>query len=383
MKKRIRSLIKQPIIRKHSLNYGKYAVENGGKCMIRVGIVGATGYAGGELVRILMGHKEVEIKWYGSRSYIDKEYASVYQNMFQIVDDICKDDNLKEMAKQVDVIFTATPQGFLAGLLDEEILSQVKVIDLSADFRIKDVATYEKWYGIEHKAPQFIEEAVYGLCEINREKVKQARLVANPGCYPTCSFLSIYPLAKNKVIEMSSVIIDAKSGTSGAGRGAKVNNLYCEVNENIKAYGVASHRHTPEIEEQLGYAAEEEVTLNFTPHLVPMNRGILITAYATLKKKEDGTSYNKEEIRKLYEEAYKEENFVRFLPEGVFPETKWVEGSNYVDVNVVVDERTNRVIMMGAMDNLVKGAAGQAVQNMNLMFGLPEDTGLKLVPMFP
>ena len=182
---------------------------------------------------------------------------------------------------------------------------------------------------------------------------------------------------------MSSVIIDAKSGTSGAGRGAKVNNLYCEVNENIKAYGVASHRHTPEIEEQLGYAAEEEVTLNFTPHLIPMNRGILITAYATLKKKEDGTSYNKEEIRKLYEEAYKEENFVRFLPEGVFPETKWVEGSNYVDVNVVVDERTNRVIMMGAMDNLVKGAAVQAVQNMNLMFGLAENTGLQLVPMFP
>lgn len=351
--------------------------------MIRVGIVGATGYAGGELVRILMGHKEVEIKWYGSRSYIDKEYAAVYQNMFQIVDDICKDDNLKEMAKQVDVIFTATPQGFLAGLLDEEILSQVKVIDLSADFRIKDVATYEKWYGIEHKAPQFIEEAVYGLCEINREKVKAARLIANPGCYPTCSFLSIYPLAKAGVIDMSTVIIDAKSGTSGAGRGAKVNNLYCEVNENIKAYGVASHRHTPEIEEQLGYASGEEVRLNFTPHLVPMNRGILITAYASLKKKADGTSYNKEEIRKLYEEAYKDEKFVRVLPEGTCPETKWVEGSNYVDVNVVVDERTGRVIMMGAMDNLVKGAAGQAVQNMNIMCGLPEDMGLQLVPMFP
>lgn len=351
--------------------------------MIKVGIVGATGYAGGELVRILMGHKEVEIKWYGSRSYIDKEYASVYQNMFQIVEDICKDDNLKEMAKQVDVIFTATPQGFLAGLLDEEILSQVKVIDLSADFRIKDVATYEQWYGIEHKAPQFIEEAVYGLCEINREKVKKARLIANPGCYPTCSFLSVYPLAKAGVIDMSTVIIDAKSGNSGAGRGAKVNNLYCEVNENIKAYGVASHRHTPEIEEQLGYASGEDVRLNFTPHLVPMNRGILITAYASLKKKADGTSYNKEEIRRLYEEAYKNEKFVRVLPEGTCPETKWVEGSNYVDVNVVVDERTNRVIMMGAMDNLVKGAAGQAVQNMNLMFGLPEDMGLQLVPMFP
>ena len=351
--------------------------------MIKVGIVGATGYAGGELVRILLGHKEVEIKWYGSRSYIDKAYASVYQNMFQLVENICKDDNLKEMAKQVDVIFTATPQGFLASLLDEEILSQVKVIDLSADFRIKDVATYETWYGIEHKAPQFIEEAVYGLCEINREAVKKARLIANPGCYPTCSFLSIYPLAKAGLIDMSTVIIDAKSGTSGAGRGAKVNNLYCEVNENIKAYGVASHRHTPEIEEQLSYASGEQVTLNFTPHLVPMNRGILITAYASLKKNADGSIPSKEEIRALYDTYYKEEKFVRFLPEGVFPETKWVEGSNFVDVNVQVDERTGRVIMMGAMDNLVKGAAGQAVQNMNLMFGLSEDTGLQMAPMFP
>ena len=351
--------------------------------MIKVGIVGATGYAGGELVRILLGHKEVEIKWYGSRSYIDKTYASVYQNMFQLVENICKDDNLKEMAKQVDVIFTATPQGFLASLLDEEILSQVKVIDLSADFRIKDVATYETWYGIEHKAPQFIEEAVYGLCEINREAVKKARLIANPGCYPTCSFLSIYPLAKAGLIDMSTVIIDAKSGTSGAGRGAKVNNLYCEVNENIKAYGVASHRHTPEIEEQLSYASGEQVTLNFTPHLVPMNRGILITAYASLKKNADGSIPSKEEIRALYDTYYKEEKFVRFLPEGVFPETKWVEGSNFVDVNVQVDERTGRVIMMGAMDNLVKGAAGQAVQNMNLMFGLSEDTGLQMAPMFP
>ena len=182
---------------------------------------------------------------------------------------------------------------------------------------------------------------------------------------------------------MSTLIIDAKSGTSGAGRGAKVNNLYCEVNENIKAYGVASHRHTPEIEEQLGYVSGEKVVLNFTPHLVPMNRGILITAYASLKKKADGTSYSEEEIRAFYEEAYQNEKFVRVLPKGTCPETKWVEGSNYVDVNVVTDSRTGRVIMMGAMDNLVKGAAGQAVQNMNLMFSLAEDTGLHLVPTFP
>ena len=346
--------------------------------MIRVGIIGATGYAGGELVRLLMNHKEAEIKWFGSRSYVDKKYADVYQNFFQIVDDKCMDDNMEALADEVDVIFTATPQGLCASLVNEDILNKVKIVDLSADFRIKDVATYEKWYGIEHKSPQYIEEAVYGLCEINREDVKKARLIANPGCYPTCSTLSIYPLAKEGLIDMSTVIIDAKSGTSGAGRGAKVDNLYCEVNENIKAYGVANHRHTPEIEEQLSYASGEEVLLNFTPHLVPMNRGILITAYATLKKE---VTY--EEVKAIYDKYYADEKFVRVLEKDVCPQTKWVEGSNYVDVNFKIDPRTKRIIMMGAMDNLVKGAAGQAVQNMNLMFGLKESEGLELIPMFP
>ena len=346
--------------------------------MIRVGIIGSTGYAGGELVRLLMNHKEAEIKWFGSRSYVDKKYAEVYQNFFQIVDDKCMDDNMEALANEVDVIFTATPQGLCASLVNEDILNKVKIVDLSADFRIKDVATYEKWYGIEHKSPQFIEEAVYGLCEINREDVKKARLIANPGCYPTCSTLSIYPLAKEGLIDMNTVIIDAKSGTSGAGRGAKVDNLYCEVNENIKAYGVANHRHTPEIEEQLSYASGEEVLLNFTPHLVPMNRGILITAYATLKK---DVTY--EEVKAIYDKYYADEKFVRVLEKDVCPQTKWVEGSNYVDVNFKIDPRTKRIIMMGAMDNLVKGAAGQAVQNMNLMFGLKESEGLELIPMFP
>ena len=348
------------------------------RIMIKAGIIGATGYAGGELVRILMGHKDVEIKWYGSRSYIDQKYAAVYQNMFQIVEDVCKDDNMEELADQVDVIFTATPQGFCASLLNEDILSKVKVIDLSADFRIKDQNVYEEWYKIEHKSPQFLPEAVYGLCEINREQIKGARILANPGCYPTCSILSIYPLAKEGLIDMNTLIIDAKSGTSGAGRGAKVDNLYCEVNENIKAYGVASHRHTPEIEEQLTYASGVKTVLNFTPHLVPMNRGILVTAYASLKKE---VSY--EEVKAVYDRYYENEQFVRVLEKGICPQTKWVEGSNYVDVNFQLDPRTGRVIMMGAMDNLVKGAAGQAVQNMNLMFGLPENEGLNLVPMFP
>ena len=208
--------------------------------------------------------------------------------------------------------------------------------------------------------------------------MKKARLVANPGCYTTCSILTAYPLAKEGIIDMKTLIVDAKSGTSGAGRGAKVPNLYCEVNENMKAYGVASHRHTPEIEEQLSYASGEEVVINFTPHLVPMNRGILATEYASLKK---DVTY--EEVKAIYDKYYKDEKFVRVLDEGVYPETKWVEGSNYVDINFKIDPRTNRIIMMGAIDNLVKGAAGQAVQNMNLMFGLDEAEGLNLVPMFP
>ena len=352
--------------------------------MIKVGIIGATGYAGAELVRILMNHKETEIKWFGSRSYIDQNYADVYQNFFEIVDAKCLDDNMEELASQVDVIFTATPQGFLAGVLNEEILSKVKIVDLSADFRIKDVATYEKWYKIEHKSPQFIEEAVYGLGEINRDKVTtKTRLVANPGCYTTCSILTAYPLVKEGIIDPDTLIIDAKSGTSGAGRGAKTPNLFCEVNESMKAYGVTTHRHTPEIEEQLGYAAGKEIVVNFTPHLVPMNRGILATEYASLNKKADGTYPSYEEIKAVYDKYYAKERFVRVLKRGVCPETKWVEGSNYVDVNFVIDERTHRVVMMGALDNLVKGAAGQAVQNMNLLFGLDEAEGLKMVPMFP
>lgn len=351
--------------------------------MIKAGIIGATGYAGNELVRILLGHKEVEIKWYGSRSYVGETYASVYQNMFELVDEKCMDDNIEELAEQVDVIFTATPQGYLAGILTEEILKKTKVIDLSADYRIKDVETYEKWYQIEHKSPQFIEEAVYGLCEINREQIKGKRLVANPGCYTTCSILTAYPLVKEGLIDADTLIIDAKSGTSGAGRGAKVQNLFCEVNENMKAYGVATHRHTPEIEEQLGYAAGKEILVNFTPHLVPMNRGILATEYASLNKKADGSYPTYEEIKAVYDKYYAKEKFVRVLPKGICPETKWVEGSNFVDVNFKIDERTGRIIMMGALDNLVKGAAGQAVQNMNILFGFEESEGLSFAPMFP
>lgn len=346
--------------------------------MINVGIIGSTGYAGQELVRLLLQRDDIEIKWYGSKSYIDKKYSSVFPNMFQIVEDTCLDDNMEELAKAVDVIFTATPQGLCSSLVNEDILKNTKIIDLSADFRIKDVSIYEEWYGIKHQSPQYIKEAVYGLCEINREHIKKARLIANPGCYPTCSTLTIYPLLKEGLLEENSIIIDAKSGTSGAGRGAKVSNLFCEVNDSIKAYGVTSHRHTPEIEEQLSYIAGKNITINFTPHLVPMNRGILITAYANLLKP---VTYD--EIKAIYDKYYQEEKFVRVLDTDICPETRWVKGSNFVDVNFKIDHRTNRIVMMGAMDNLVKGAAGQAIQNMNLMFGIEENRGLKLIPMFP
>lgn len=346
--------------------------------MIKVGIIGSTGYAGNELVRLLLGHKEAEIVWYGSRSYVDQKYSDIYRNMFRLVDDKCMDDNMDLLAREADVIFTATPQGYCASVINDEILNNTKIIDLSADFRIKDVPTYEQWYGIEHRAPQFINEAVYGLCEINRGMVRRCRLVANPGCYTTCSILAVYPLLKEGIIKPHSIIIDAKSGVSGAGRGAKVDNLFCEVNENMKAYAVLTHRHTPEIEEQLSYAAGENINVIFTPHLVPMNRGILVTGYADLEK---DVTY--EEVRAVYDKYYSDEYFIRVLDKDVCPQTRWVEGSNFFDVNFKIDQRTGRIIMMGALDNVVKGAAGQAVQNMNLMFGLDEREGLMSAPMFP
>ena len=348
--------------------------------MIKVGIIGATGYAGNELVRLLLGHKDAEIVWLGSRSYIDQNYSDVYRNMFKLVDAKCMDDNMEQLANEVDVIFTATPQGLCALLVNDEILSKTKIIDLSADFRLKDVNVYEQWYKLEHKAPQYIDEAVYGLCEINRDKVsKDTRIIANPGCYTTTSILTLYPMVKEGIINPDTIIIDAKSGTSGAGRGAKVANLFCEVNESMKAYGVGTHRHTPEIEEQLGYACgRDDLKLIFTPHLVPMNRGILVTAYANLTK---DVTY--EDVKAAYDKYYDKEYFIRVLPKDVCPETRWVEGSNFVDIGFKIEPRTNRLIMMGALDNLVKGAAGQAVQNMNLLFGLPENEGLQLAPMFP
>lgn len=345
--------------------------------MINIAIVGSTGYAGEELVRLLLNHKEANIKYYCSKKYIDKKYKDIYKNYFKIIDDVCIEDNLAMISKEVDLIFTATPQGYMSSLLNDEILNNCKIIDLSADFRLKDVNVYEKWYGIKHNTPQYLQKAVYGLCEINRDKIKDTRLLANPGCYTTCSILTVAPLAKSGIIDENSIIIDAKSGVSGAGRNEKLDNLYCEVNENIKAYGITTHRHTPEIEEQLSLISNKKININFTPHLIPMNRGILVTAYANLK---NDKKYDYYSIKEIYADFYKNEKFIRLLDENVYPETKWVKNSNYVDINFKIDERTNRVLMFGAIDNLIKGAAGQAIQNMNIMFGLEEDTGLVFAP---
>ncbi|MCR5099504.1 MAG: N-acetyl-gamma-glutamyl-phosphate reductase [Lachnospiraceae bacterium] len=350
--------------------------------MIKAGIVGATGYAGAELVRLLAGHEQAQVIWYGSKSYVGEDFASIYKNARGFTREECKADDLEKMAEECDVIFTATPQGYLGSVLTEDILKKTKVIDLSADYRLSDIPTYEKWYGIEHKSPQLVEKAVYGLPELHRDDIKNTDLVANPGCYTTCSILTAYPLVAEGLIDPDTLIIDAASGTSGAGRGAKVPNLFCEVNENMKPYGVTSHRHTPEIEQELSLAADHQVVVNFTPHLAPMNRGILATEYASLVQS-GGSFPAMDDIRAAYEKYYGNEYFIRILPAGEMPETRWVEGSNFVDIGFIIDERTHRVIMVGAIDNLVKGAAGQAVQNMNILFGMDEKTGLTGMPVFP
>lgn len=345
--------------------------------MIDVGIIGSTGYAGEELIKMLINHEFANIKFCYSKKFASKKYQDVYKSFFKIIDKECIEEDIIKLSKSVDVIFTATPQGYLSSILNDEILNNCKIIDLSADFRLKNVSIYEKWYKIKHETPHFLDEAVYGLCEINREKIKTTRLLANPGCYTTCSILTIAPLIKSGLIDENTIIIDAKSGVSGAGRNEKLDNLYCEVNENIKAYGITTHRHTPEIEEQLSIISGKNIILNFTPHLIPMNRGILVSAYASFKK---DMKYSYQDIKKIYCDFYQNEKFVRLLDENIYPETRCVKNSNYIDINFKIDERTNRVLMFGAIDNLIKGAAGQAIQNMNLMFDLPEDTGLNIVP---
>ena len=345
--------------------------------MISIGIMGSTGYAGAELSRILNTHPHVKIKFMGSHSYAKQSFGEVYQN-FRHIDSICNDASLDTMSQECDVVFLALPHGIASTQMNENILSQTKIIDLGADFRLTNADIYEKWYNKEHESKELLTEAVYGLCEINRDKIKNSRLVANPGCYATCSILALYPLLEAGIIMPEDIIIDAKSGISGAGRTAELGSLFCEVNETIKAYKILSHRHTPEIEEQLSTGAGTKVSLIFTPHLIPMNRGILATVYAKLKDKQ---TY--EEILDAYRTFYGGEYFIRMTKRGTFPETRWVKASNFCDIGFAVDEDSGRVIIVAALDNLVKGAVGQAVQNMNILFELDEKTGLERVPVFP
>lgn len=346
--------------------------------MVKVGIIGATGYAGQELVRLLQNHPQAEVINLSSRSYAGQAFASVYGNHRNIQTALCQEEDLEALSQEADVVFLALPHGLASSKVTEEVLSRCKIIDLGADFRLQDADIYEEWYKVPHAGKTLLPEAVYGLCEWNREKVRSARLVANPGCYTTCSIMTLAPLVKEHLIDPKSIIIDAKSGVSGAGRGVSLGNLYAEVNESVKAYKIAGHRHTPEIEEQLSYMNGEPLTLTFTPHLIPMQRGILAVCYAGLMP-----GVEREDLEKAYQKYYADEAFVRLYPKGEFPETRWVKGSNYMDIGFEVDRRTGRVIAVGAIDNMVKGAAGQAIQNMNLLFGLPETMGLTMVPMFP
>ncbi len=345
---------------------------------VKVAIVGATGYVGQELFRILYSHPFVEVKYVTSVSYIGKKYADIYQNFNQITDLTCVEDDTEKIAEDCDVMFIALPHGIASKKITKQVLEKCKVIDIGADFRIKDKDVYEKWYGVEHFGEDVLKEAVYGLCELYAEDVKKARLVANPGCYTTCSILSLFPLVKEGLINTDTIVIDAKSGVTGAGRKPDQGTSYCECNESIKAYKVASHRHTPEIEQELSIAAGKNINLIFTPHLTPMNRGILATCYAKLKADVDY-----EKVKSAYSKYYGDKHFVRLLKQGLFPETNRVKGSEYVDIGFTIDNRTNSVIVIGAIDNLVKGAAGQAVQNMNLMFGFEETTALDNPGMFP
>ncbi len=339
---------------------------------LRVGVLGASGYVGSELVRLLLLHPNADIVYLGSKNNRGESLSKLYPGLG--LDLAFEDEALEYLEGRIDLLFLATPHGFSAGLLNEALLSKMKIIDLSADFRLKDPEDYEKYYSFTHSNLGLLKAAVYGLCELYEREIKEASLLANPGCYTTCAILSLYPLLKEGLIELNSIIIDAKSGVSGAGRGAKVENLFCEVNENLKAYALCTHRHTPEIEEQLSLAAKEKIILQFTPHLVPMQRGILSTSYARLKVK-----LSEAELRKIYEKYYANKPFIRLLRPGVLPQTRWVRNTNFMDLNFSIDERTGLVIVVGALDNLIKGAAGQAIQNMNLMFGFKQDEGLRFL----
>jgi N-acetyl-gamma-glutamyl-phosphate reductase len=346
--------------------------------MINVGIIGASGYTGAELARLLCNHPDVRITVATSRQYAGRLLSEIFPSLRGRVDIVLENLTVNELCEKADFFFTAVPHKTAMDLVPGLLAAGKKVVDLSADFRLRDVAVYEEWYQ-PHSSSELLEEAVYGLPELYRERISGCRLVANPGCYPTSIILGLAPLLKTGAIQPQTIIADSKSGTSGAGRTAQTGSLFCEVHDGFRPYKVGrNHRHTPEIEQELSAIAGENLHISFTPHLLPISRGILSTVYGSLTP-----GFDRQKIGALYHEQYKNEPFIRLLEEDSFPATQYVRGSNFCDISYKIDTTTNRIIVMSAIDNVVKGASGQAVQNMNLMYGLKETTGLTVVPFFP
>lgn len=346
--------------------------------MVRVFICGGSGYTGGELLRILLRHSEVVVTGVTSQRSAGKSVSELFPHLHKYANLVYEPLRKEAVLGKADLFFMALPHGESQAAVEYFFQQGKMVIDLSADYRLRDAGMYERWYKVPHAFQAVLKQAVYGLPEVYRNRIKKSRLIANPGCYPTGALLGLLPAVKNTLIDLSSLVIDAKSGTSGAGRKADISVAFCEVNEGFKAYAVGTHRHIPEIEQELSLAAGKGVTINFTPHLLPVDRGILTTIYARLEKKIDEGA-----VGKIYRDTYKKEPFVRVLAHGLYPNIKNVKGTNYCDIGLKLNERTNTLIVITAIDNLVKGASGQAVQNMNIMLGVDETLALDTLAVFP
>jgi len=343
----------------------------------RVGIIGATGYTGLELIRLLLHHPEVEITALTSQKYAGIPIDQVFPSLKKHLQLKCEELFADQIVKKTDFIFTAVPHKTAMETVPSFYRQRKRVVDLSADFRLKDAGVYEKWYQ-KHTAADLLPESVYGLPELHREKIRDAKIVGNPGCYPTGALIGLIPLVKRGMVSLENIVIDSKSGVSGAGRDVVLESLFCEVNEGVRAYKVFEHRHLPEIEQELSEMALKKVSVTFVPHLIPMDRGILTTLYLVLTKK-----CKTEEVLNIFQEHYQKEPFVRICPKGKFPNTRDVRGSNYCDIGIKVKEADAQVVVVTSIDNLVKGASGEAVQNMNIMLGYPETMGLDVLPLSP
>jgi len=343
----------------------------------KVGIIGATGYTGVELLRLLLHHPEVEVTALTSQKYAGLPIDQVFPSLMKYLQLKCEELNLDQVSRKTDFIFTAVPHKTAMETVPSFVQRGKRVVDLSADFRLQDPAVYERWYQ-KHTAPELLKESVYGLPELHRKKIREAKIVGNPGCYPTGALIGLIPLVEKGMISLESIIIDSKSGVSGAGRDVVLESLFCEVNEGVRAYKIFEHRHTPEIEQELSQLVQKKVNVTFVPHLIPIDRGILTTLYVILAKK-----MKTEEALNIFERYYEKEPFVRICQKGKIPNTKNVRGSNYCDIGVKVNEGDGRLVVVTAIDNLVKGASGEAVQNMNIMLGYPETMGLDVVPLWP